>query len=292
MTNKWQRWKNIMKCYPFEEKRLLKWQPPFIVQPKYDGFRCRAVPLSNTKQRGYLLLSSEENIFYSVPHINESLTNYHGPELDGELYCHGMSFDQLSSIVSRTTNLHPDYKLVNFHVFDIVNELPQGMRTVMLEELQDRIPHVKVSPYWVCWTLDEVLRIYDMLLFGNYEGIIVRNINAPYERKRSTLIMKFKPKKQDIYRIRWFKEEISINGVPKGRLGSLICESGDGETFDVGTGFTDEQRELLWKNKMDLVGKYVKVQYQHLTSGRKVPRFSVFVEILDEENTNQLVSQL
>ena len=65
----WQRWKNIMKCYPFEEKRLAKWKPPYIVQPKFDGVRCRAIPTDT----GYLLVSSEENVIFSVPHINEEL---------------------------------------------------------------------------------------------------------------------------------------------------------------------------------------------------------------------------
>jgi len=87
---KWQRWKGIMKCYPFEEKRLAKWQPPYIVQPKYDGVRCRAVPIPGG---GYILLSSEENVIYSVPHILDWLNRVQlTTELDGELYCHGMSF--------------------------------------------------------------------------------------------------------------------------------------------------------------------------------------------------------
>ena len=49
-----------MKAYPFEEKRLAKWRPPFIVQPKYDGVRCRAVPIQQPGfGTGYILLSSE-----------------------------------------------------------------------------------------------------------------------------------------------------------------------------------------------------------------------------------------
>ena len=66
-----QRWKNIMKCYPFSEERLAKWAVPFIVQPKLDGVRCRVVPLSGASEEGCLLLSSEENVIFSVPHLNE-----------------------------------------------------------------------------------------------------------------------------------------------------------------------------------------------------------------------------
>jgi len=55
MSPEWQRWKGIMKAVPFETKRLDKWQPPYIIQPKYDGDRCRAVKLDNGN---FLLLSS------------------------------------------------------------------------------------------------------------------------------------------------------------------------------------------------------------------------------------------
>ena len=142
-----QRWKNIMKCVPFEEKRLAKWQPPYIIQPKYDGFRCRAVPT----ETGTLLLSSEENIFFSVPHINEMFDSLKlGTELDGELYAHGMSFNQLSSILSRTVNLHPDYKEVEFHCFDIINNEEQGSRLLHLENLKCLHPKLQIAPFYIC----------------------------------------------------------------------------------------------------------------------------------------------
>ena len=98
--NTWQRWKGIMKAVPFEEKRLAKWNPPYIVQPKYDGVRCRAVPLeTGPKGDEYMLLSSEENVIFSVPHLNEVLSGLHlKAELDGELYCHGMNFEEIISI--------------------------------------------------------------------------------------------------------------------------------------------------------------------------------------------------
>ncbi|MBU2395725.1 MAG: ATP-dependent DNA ligase, partial [Gammaproteobacteria bacterium] len=64
-------------------------------------------------------------------------------------------------------------------------------------------------------------------------------------------------------------------------LGSLICLSGDGSTFNVGTGFTAEQRQNLWRSRDSLKGKQVKVKYQHLSSAKRVPRFPVFVEIIN-----------
>lgn len=278
MTEQWQRWKNIQKCYPFEEKRLAKWEPPYLVQPKYDGFRCRAVIGGDAS---WLLLSSEENVIFSVPHINEALskTVIGNIELDGELYCHGLDFNAISSIVSRTINLHPDYSQIQFHVFDIVNDQPQIKRLTHIKALKDLSPWIVVAPVHVCYTLEDVLRAYDSIVEAGYEGIIVRHWQAPYERKRSTFVMKFKPKKEDEYEIIGFAEEVSKDGECKDTLGALVCSSGDGSIFNVGTGFTDERRKELWEGRDLLVGQVAIVKYQHITSGNKVPRFPVFVEV-------------
>lgn len=286
MSNKYQRWRGVMKCYPFEEKRLAKWQPPYIVQPKYDGIRCRAIQLeTGLKGNEYLLLSSEENIIYSVPHIPEVLSHTGiKAELDGELYCHGMSFEEILSITSRTVNIRSDYNKIQFHIFDIINDQPQMRRSLLIENLKGLSPYIVVAPFWLCENLDDVMRAYDQVIEKGYEGIIVRHAQAPYVRKRSTMVMKFKPKKDDIYEIVGWEEEISIEGNPKGSIGSLRCESGDGFTFSVGTGFTRDQRNDLWRVRNSLTGKYAKVQYQHLTSGRKVPRFPVFVEVIENDN--------
>lgn len=268
----------IMLCYPFEEKRLLKWEPPFIVQPKLDGERCRALCSGNE----VTLLTSECNILQTVPHINNALRNLGNYEFDGELYCHGMGFEEIHSIVSsQRVSLHEDYKRIQFHIFDIVIAAPQHKRNVSLMFFNFSNP-ITLVPSYRAETLDDVMRIYDRILSRGYEGIIVRNINNQYKRSRSTGMMKFKPKKFDVYKIVDWKEEIDKNGNPKNRLGALICVGSDGNEFSVGSGLNDELREGLWKSRGYLPGKFVKVQYQHLSSGRKVPRFPVFVEIIDK----------
>ena len=274
----WQRWKGIMKCYPFEEKRLLKWTPPFIIQPKYDGVRCRAIKLPNGS---YLLLSSEENPIFSVPHINKALERTTFPnnsesEIDGELYRHGWTFEQIVSVTSRTVNLHPDHLEVQFHIFDYVNEDPQLKRVTELEWAELESPLIR-SPYWLANNLEGVMTVYDELIAWGYEGIIVRHLMAPYVKKRSTYAMKFKPKKEDNYVIVGYEEGKERL---RGNLGAIICRSGDGSTFSVGTGFSDGLRRQLWDKKDKLAGCICRVQYQHITPGRKVPRFPVFVEVV------------
>jgi ATP-dependent DNA ligase len=198
-------------------------------------------------------------------------------ELDGELYCHGMTFEEIVSITSRTVNLHSNYKRIQFHIFDIVEPELQMKRLIDLNNLQVEDPLI-ISPYWIAESLESIMSTFTELINFGYEGIIVRNLMNVYERKRSTMIMKFKPKQEDIYEILGVQEEISIDGYPKERLGALILSSGDGNTFNVGTGFRDEDREKLWNKS--LIGKKARVQYQHITPGIKVPRFPVFVEII------------
>ncbi len=278
--NQSHRWKNIMKAYPFEEKRLAKWTPPYIVQPKYDGVRCRAIPISGARGESCLLLSSEENIIYSVPHLNEIIGDLNlKAELDGELYCHGMSFEQIISITSRTVNLHPDYKRIQFHCFDIVNDQPQMKRSLIIENLRGLNPHIVVAPFWLCSDLDDVKGAYDKVISLGYEGIIVRHNLGPYEVKRSLWVMKFKPKKFDTYKIIGWNEEISINGTPKGRIGSLVLESQLGDSFAVSAGLDSNEKARLWSIRDELVGRSAIVHYQHLTD-RKIPKGSFNIEVI------------
>jgi DNA ligase-1 len=263
-----------MKAYPFEESRLAKWQPPYIVQPKYDGDRCKAYPIKNGN---YLCLTSEENPFFSIPHIHRSLAQSGLRfNLDGELYSHHLNLEGghelIHSIASRKTNLHPRHKELEYHIFDIESEEPQPLRLKAVQKIGElNLPHIKVAPYWVCESLDEIKRVYDKLLKEGYEGIIIRHLLNSYERKRSTFIMKFKPKRSDTYSIVGWNEEISKDGIPKGRIGSLVLSSQSGDTFAVSAGLNDQSRAQLWDIRGLLNGLSATVYYQHLTN-KKVPK--------------------
>ena len=152
-------------------------------------------------------------------------------------------------------------------------------RVILIENLRNLSPLIKVAPFWVCDTLDEVTNAYDAIIKEGYEGIIVRNCEGLYETKRSTWVMKFKPKKKDKYKIVGYNEEISKDGIPKGRLGSLIMSSQEGEQFSVSAGLNSEERERLWDIKDLLIGLDAIVHYQHLTD-RKVPKGSFDIEVL------------
>jgi ATP-dependent DNA ligase len=282
MAYKPQRRQGIMLAYPFEEKRLSKWQSPWYAQPKLDGERCRCLI---GEAGGVTLLSSEANEITSMPHIVEELEWMRIKreiELDGELYCHGMPFEEIHSRVSRKKELHPDYKSIEYHVFDIVDSRPQTDRLFELSGLT-LTKHVHPVLPTVVYSLIGLMILYEIYVKDGYEGFIIRNKFAPYLRRRSIWMMKFKPKKEDMYLIAGTEEEVSIHGEKKDRLGALILHNPDiymPGMFKVGTGFTAGQREDLWQRREELIGKVAVVKYQHL-SEKRVPRFPVFVDIID-----------
>jgi len=282
---------------PFEHKRLYKWQPPFYVQPKLDGVRCRALidDMPTDTEELSSLYSSTNKLIRSVPHINEQLNALSESvpnieEFDGELYIHGKSFEHITSITSRTVNMHHDFRSIEYHIFDVIPtsgvSTPQHVRFVHLAEVKDEVTkypiQIKVVPTYLAEDMDEIAIILDTMLANGYEGVIIRSKDAPYERKRSYSMMKLKPRKEDEYTITGSLEEISIHGDPKDALGAFICKGDSHHTFKVGTGplLTREHRIELWKHRRRLVGKRVKVKYQDLTKDKKVPRFPVAVEII------------
>ena len=285
--NEWVRRSGIQLAYPFEEKRLLKWKPPWIIQPKLDGDRCRAI--FNEEGKVTLLSSEAHDITSNVPHIQDQLehSGLISTELDGELYIHGRSQAELNGIVSSARkDLHEDFAEVTYQIFDIIQSSVQSKRLALTAFLYNEymrdLPHIQRIPFYLASDLDDV---YDSLnLFTNqgYEGFILREQNAYYKRARSIFMMKFKPGREDIYPILSIKEAISKEGIPKEMVGSFICSSPPRpEVFSIGAGrLSHEERAELWKVRNMLPGNNLRVSFQHLTSKNGVPRSGVAMEIL------------
>ena len=70
----------------------------------------------------------------------------------------------------------------------------------------------------------------------------------------------------------------------EGMLGALVCSGViDGKYIEteVGTGFTDEQRNEFWLNKDVLIGRLAEIKFQEISSdatGKFSLRFPVFLK--------------
>lgn len=279
----------IQLCYPFEERRLLDpkfgWTWPVIIQPKLDGERLRVICVDNTLPSA-ILLSSTERLITSVPHIAKELSLIKAHlELDGELYHHGWDFDSINSVVSRTENLHPDHEQISYHIFDTVSEDPQIQRIGILLNLFEfyDFKHIKMVPYNICYSLDEIMEQYHEYLEQGYEGIIIRHIKASYTPHRSRFMMKFKPKKTDIYKV---VDILEGSGEHTGMVGAFICQGFDATQFKVSAGeFSHHNRKIIWNTRKRVIGKFLRISYQNLTKNQ-VPRFGIAKEIVEAQETD------
>ena len=261
--------------------KALKGEIPFencAFQPKINGNRCRAHIYSDH----CILYSRQDNVINSVPHINVALVQNTGAcVLDGELYKHGWSLEKIRSVVGRTINLHPEQEQIEYHVFDTISDTIQMERLEHLTFILAEHKHIKrvQTEYGA---QDNLAKYLYKFLSQGYEGIIIRNLDAMYEKKKSSNLLKYKPTQAGTFKIIGFNEEVSIEGFPKQALGSLVCEAENGLKFRVGTGFTRNQRDSLWAGRRGLYKMRAKVKYQYLTDNG-IPMHTVFIGLKEAQ---------
>lgn len=157
---------------------------------------------------------------------------------------------------------------------------------------------VIMHPQHTVLTLDTLLMLEEKLLNEGYEGLIIRDPNAPYKRGRSTAkegyLLKLK-RFVDAEAVVIGFEERMHNGneattnelgrtkrsshqagkTGRGDLGALVCRFGDIE-FNIGTGFTDDERVAIWRDQSKYYGRLAK--FKHFAIGAKdAPRHPVFL---------------
>lgn len=207
-----------------------------------------------------------------------------------------------------------DYKEDDFkiYLFDrYIPNTPWLMRYISLDKVC--VPNVTVLQHYVVnkqceyptqgVNLDEFEQ--EVLTKGG-EGVVVRDANAEYKCGRSGTknpeLQKVKRFQDAEFRVVGYTQfehntnEATVNELGRtsrstskeGKvlidiLGSLVCQLEDGKMFNVGTGFTEEQRTLLWASKQSLVGKLAKVKFFHY-SYDGVPLLPVFLGFRDERD--------
>ncbi len=117
---------------------------------------------------------------------------------------------------------------------------------------------------------------------GGYEGIMIKDPNAPYECKRTTSWLKLKP----FIEVSLEVKEVEIGtGRNEGRLGAFVCEGiddGRNISVNVGSGFSDSDRDSYWEGREKIVGKIVEVRADAVTQNQdgsyslRFPRFLRF----------------
>ena len=124
---------------------------------------------------------------------------------------------------------------------------------------------------------NEIQRILNEQIANGEEGIMINICDAYYEFKRTNSLLKVK-KMQDIdLRVIGYEEGSNSN---KGKLGAFIVDY-KGNQVKVGSGFSKELREEIWKNPDEYIGVMIAVQYFEETTnqnGGTSLRFPVFLD--------------
>jgi len=147
--------------------------------------------------------------------------------------------------------------------------------------------------------IDTLLKLEQDLLDEGFEGLILRDPNAPYKRGRSTVdqgyLLKLKRFVDDEAVVIGFEERMhngneatvnelgrtkrsshQANKTGRGDLGALRLRTAEGVEFSCGTGFSDAERDQIWRNRDSLLGRFAK--YKHFVIGSKdAPRHPVFL---------------
>ena len=110
---------------------------------------------------------------------------------------------------------------------------------------------------------------------GGYEGVMIKDIDAPYECKRTHSWLKAKPFIEITLKVVDVEQGTGRN---EGRLGAVIVEGeDDGYNYrlNCGSGFTDAQRDEFWTKRSDLVGQLIEIRADARTKSQDSETFSL-----------------
>ena len=269
------------------------------IEIKLDGVRVITI-IRGTKVE---MFSRNGKQFHNFGHIIEELEavvkDYPVPYplvLDGEVM--SSDFQDLMKQVHRKDGKQTTDAVL--HLFDTIPlgcfqkgswDKPQSFRSLItkhwVEEHKSALQHVQALD-WEDVDLDtqegqeRFVALNKQAVDGGYEGVMIKDVDAPYECKRTHAWLKAKPFIEVTLEVKDVEEGTGRN---EGRLGALVCAGeDDGRMVQVncGSGFSDSNRDSFWNSRDDLIGQLVEVRADAITKNQdgtyslRFPRFKTF----------------
>jgi|SRR6478609_9164764 len=282
---------------------------PCLATPKIDGIRALRV-------KGDLVSRTFKPIRNQT--IREILTSLLPEGSDGEIMGdENGTFQDVTSMVMSVSNGKNFTGRFTYYWFDYVKDDPNKPYEQRIEDMRlfvnenEKIlhhPQAKIVPLFPTVIKDstELIAYEENALKDRFEGVMIRRPDGKYKMGRSTL------KEGILLKLKQFSDaEATVVAVheqnhneneaeknefggskrsskkegltPAGKLGALEVINDAGEKFNIGTGFTDAQRQELWKKKDELLGKMVKYSY-FATGSKNAPRFPTFLGFRDSDD--------
>ena len=255
-----------------------------LVEYKYDGVRVIAI----VKKNKATLYSRNGKIFNNFAHIENALSKpeYNNIVFDGEVMSD--DFQALMKQVYRKSGANTeDAYLALFDMLPL-KEFNEGRSK--LNSLERKQELNKLSK-----TFGSEIKLvdYEIINFDNeqgqekfsemnkealekgFEGLMIKPNNNYYECKRSHAWLKIKPFIEVTLKVIDIQEG---TGKHEGKLGAFSVEGEDDGKFfslSVGSGLTDEQRDMYWADKDKLIGRLIEVRADAITKSIEGEHFSL-----------------
>lgn len=269
-----------------------------LLEPKLDGVRVLTV--IDADNRTVVQYTRNGKVLENFSHITEGLLAHidnfeRSFVLDGEIV--STSFQALMKQVHRKDNVKADDAVLM--LFDILplsefkkgkSILGQRRRSKFLENFRatfDLVGNIGIVPQTEVdledFTGELLFKEFNkQAIADGYEGIMIKDVDAPYECKRSASWLKQKPFIEVSLEVTNVEEGTGRN---EGRLGALVCSGvDDGKQILVncGSGFSDSDRSEFWDSRDSLPGQIVEVRADAVTQNQdgtyslRFPRFKGF----------------
>lgn len=270
---------------------------PYLCSRKLDGVRALIID-GKVYSRSLKLIPNK--------HVQELFGKEEFNGFDGELIigapnAHDVYNRTVSGVMS-----HDGEPNVHYYIFDMYDQGNDGYDERYRHIINANLPaNIHVVESFNANNVDDVLAFETIAVEKEeYEGIMLRKVEKPYKFGRSTLkeggLLKFKRFTDDEAVILSITEKMKNENeaftnelgatarslkkegmVAAGTMGAILVKNTEGVEFEVGTGFTDEQRQYFWDNQDALIGKTIKYRYQKVGVKEK-PRFPSFIGFRDE----------
>ena len=277
------------------------------VEVKLDGVRVITIIQGDTSHGNFSrveMFSRNGKQFHNFGHIiseiEEVIKDNPPPYdlvLDGEVM--SANFQDLMKQVHRKDGKQS--KDAVLHLFDMcpLSEFQKGMwdKTqsfrsqavkAWVDQHKDVLKHVQTLD-WEDVDLDtqegqdRFVELNKAAVDGGYEGVMIKDPEAPYECKRTHSWLKAKPFIEVTLKVVAVEEGTGRN---EGRLGAVIVEGEDdgyNYSLNCGSGFTDDQRDKFWAERASLIGDLIEIRADARTQSQdsetyslRFPRFKCF----------------
>jgi len=269
------------------------------IEVKLDGVRVLAVVKNNKVETFSRNGKQFHNFGHIIAEIEEVLKDNPAPYdlvLDGEVM--SANFQDLMKQVHRKSG--GDATDAVLHLFDMCPldkfleggwDKPQSFRSVAtkhwVEQHKSILKHVQALE-WEDVDLSTTegerrfVELNKAAVDGGYEGVMIKDTDAPYECKRSHAWLKAKP----FIEVTLEVKDVEVGtGRNEGRLGAFICagqDDGRDIKVNVGSGFSDANRDSFWTDRDSIIGQLVEVRADAVTQNQdgtfslRFPRFKTF----------------